>query len=213
MRKKLGECLIQAGLISADDLQTVLAEQKRTGEELGSVLVRMKLASEKQITKTLAHQLGFSYINLAKEPPEPAAIVLIPKDLALKRVCVAVRIEKNLLTVAMADPLFFSLIQDLEFQTGYRIKQVVATKSEIRHAIETAYPDKAAVRVEEHPAAGIVPAGRPSARVHVGPGLSSSSADGGALVRRAEDEVFESDSGTSTQGAKAPQSWISWTWS
>ena len=119
MRKKIGECLIQAGLISETDLQIALAEHKRTGDRLGSVLVRMNLASEKQIAKALAHQLGFAYVNLAENLPDAMAVVLIPKDVSIKRVCIATGLEKNLLTVAMADPLLFSLVQDLEFQTGY----------------------------------------------------------------------------------------------
>ena len=143
MRKKIGECLIQAGLITAEDLQIALAEHRRTDERVGTVLVRLNFATEKQITKALAYQLGFPYASLSEEPPDPAAIVLIPKDVALKRVCVAVRLDKNLLTVAMSDPLLFSLVQDLEFQTGYRIKQVVATRTEILEAIENGYPDKA----------------------------------------------------------------------
>src|SRR3954452_17403957 len=143
VRKKIGECLIQGGLITEEDLGTALTEHKRTGERLGVVLVRMNLATEKQIAKALAFQLGFPYINLAENPPDPTAVVLIPKDVAVKRVCVAVHLEKNLLTVAMSDPLLFSLVQDLEFQTGYRIKQVVATKTDINQAIEIGYPDKA----------------------------------------------------------------------
>ena len=90
MRKKIGECLIQAGLITEEDLSTALTEHKRTGERLGVVLVRMNLATEKQIAKALAFQLGFPYINLAENPPDPTAVVLIPKEVALKRVCVAV---------------------------------------------------------------------------------------------------------------------------
>ena len=147
MRKKIGECLIQAGLITEEDLQVALAEHKRSGERVGAVLVRLNLATEKQITKALAYQLGFPYVSLADDPPDPTAITLIPKDVALKRVCVAVRLEKNLLTVAMSDPLLFSLVQDLEFQTGYRIKQVVATKSDIVEAIENGYPDKALAKI------------------------------------------------------------------
>jgi type IV pilus assembly protein PilB len=143
VRKKIGECLIQAGLITERDLQVALAEHKKTGERVGAVLVRLNLATEKQITKALAYQLGFPYVSLAEEPPDPGAIVLISREVALKRVCVAVRLEKNLLTVAMSDPLLFSLVQDLEFQTGYRIKQVVATRSDIIQAIESGYPDKA----------------------------------------------------------------------
>jgi len=80
--------------------------------------------------KALAFQLRiFRTVNLAENAPDPTAVILIPKEVALKRVCVAVRLEKNLLTVAMSDPLLFSLVQDLEFQTGYRIKQSWATRA------------------------------------------------------------------------------------
>src|SRR5207245_4403736 len=109
----------------------------------------MNLATEKQIAKALAFQLGFPYVNLAENAPDPTAVVLIPKEVALKRVCVAVSLEKNLLTVAMSDPLLFSLVQDLEFQTGYRIKQVVATRGDIVDAIQTGYPDKALMRTNQ----------------------------------------------------------------
>src|SRR5436190_8071303 len=146
MRKKLGECLIQAGLITEDDLQSALVEHKRTGERLGAVLVRLNLATERQIAKALAYQLGFPYLNLQENPPDSNVVTLISKDVALKRSCVAIRLDKNLLTVAMADPLLFSLVQDLEFQTGYRIKQVVATRADILESIAVGYPDKALMK-------------------------------------------------------------------
>ena len=149
MRKKIGECLIQAGLITEDDLRTALDEHKRTGERLGVVLVRMNLATETQIAKALAFQLGFPYVNLADNPPDPSAVVLIPKDVALERVCIAVGLEQNLLTVAMSDPLLFSLVQDLEFQTGHRIRQVIATRADITEAIQIGYPDIALMRTNQ----------------------------------------------------------------
>ncbi len=189
MRKKIGECLIQAGLITEEDLQSALIEHKRTGERLGAVLVRMGLASEKQVTKALAYQLGFPYVSLADEPPDPAAIVLIPKEVALRRVCVAVRLEKNLLTVAMSDPLLFSLVQDLEFQTGYRIRQVVATRTDILQALETGYPDKALARYGESAPALAVQA---PARSRSGIGVGHSAGGPGALARRGDEDVFES---------------------
>ena len=185
MRKKIGECLIQAGLISEDDLQVALAEHKRTGDRVGAVLVRLNLASEKQITKALAYQLGFPYASLADDPPDSAAIVLIPKEVALKRICVAVRLEKNLLTVAMSDPLLFSLVQDLEFQTGYRIKQMVATRSDILAAIETGYPDKALTRYAAGGTDLAAPAGRRPE------GRSGGSPSASALVPRSDIDVFE----------------------
>src|SRR5436190_1678180 len=202
MRKKLGECLIQAGLITENDLQSALVEHKRTGERVGAVLVRMKLATEKQIGKALAFQLGFPYVNLAENPPDPAAVVLIAKDVALKRVCVAVALEKNLLTVAMSDPLLFSLVQDLEFQTGYRIKQVVATRGEILEAIEIGYPDKAlAIRssADSSDLVALPPAGPRRA-----PRPPAAPAGETALVRRVEDNVFEPAAGVNAPGDAAP---------
>src|SRR5260370_16637530 len=71
VRKKIGECLIQAGLISEDDLQVALAEHKKTGERVGAVLVRLNLATEKQITKALAYQLRFPSLSLPTQPPHP----------------------------------------------------------------------------------------------------------------------------------------------
>jgi len=195
MRKKLGECLIQAGLITEDDLQSALSEHKRTGERLGAVLVRLNLATERQIAKALAYQLGFPYLNLAENPPDTAAVTLIAKDVALKRSCVAVRLDKNLLTVAMADPLLFSLVQDLEFQTGYRIKQVVATRADILEAIAAGYPDKALMRTSA-PKAN-VPAPRAGARE------ASPSADS-ALMRRPDDDGHEPIAGLKERSEAAP---------
>jgi type IV pilus assembly protein PilB len=196
VRKKIGECLVQAGLITENDLQAALGEHKRSGERLGAVLVRLNLATERQIAKALSYQLGFPYVNLAENPPDPAAVVLIPKDVALKRTCIAIAIEKNLLTVAMSDPLLFTLVQDLEFQTGHRIKQVVATRAEIVDAIHASYPDKALTRVGP---TGAVVGGQHAARSSAAAAASES---GGALApvgdpgnglsgRRTDDDVFE----------------------
>jgi type IV pilus assembly protein PilB len=201
VRKKIGECLIQAGLISEDDLQVALAEHKKTGERVGSVLVRLNLATEKQITKALAYQLGFPYVSLGDEPPDPSAIVLISKDVALKRVCVAVKLEKNLLTVAMSDPLLFSLVQDLEFQTGYRIKQVVATRTDILEAIETGYPDKALAKYTGVTGGLAVPAGQQK-----GAGRPGDPGAGSALVPRTDVDVFEPPPSTSAAAREGSDS-------
>jgi type IV pilus assembly protein PilB len=202
LRKKIGECLIQAGLITEEDLQTALTEHKRTGEHVGVVLVRMNLATEKQIAKALALQLGFPYVNLAENPPDPTAVVLIPKEVALKRICVAVGLEKNLLTVAMSDPLLFSLVQDLEFETGYRIKQVVATRGDINDAIQTGYPDKALMRTTPESRAELAVASQARNR----PGAPAAEAPTGetGLARRVEEEVFEPAAGINECSEAAP---------
>jgi type IV pilus assembly protein PilB len=207
VRKKIGECLVQAGLITESDLQTALAEHKRSGERLGSVLIRMNLATERQIAKALAYQLGFSYVNLADNPPDPAAVALIPKDVALKRTCIAIAVEKNLLTVAMSDPLLFTLVQDLEFQTGYRIKQVVATGVEIVEAIHASYPDKALVtRGQAGGGLSVQGKGRGSrAEDATLAGAMLAPVGGGSALAasRIEDDVFETPS--TAKGGVSPE--------
>ena len=201
MRKKIGECLIQAGLITEEDLNAALAEHKRTGERIGVVLVRMNLATEKQIAKALAFQLGFPYINLSENPPDPTAVVLIPKEVALKRVCVAVALEKNLLTVAMSDPLLFSLVQDLEFQTGHRIKQVVATRGDILEAIQIGYPDKALMRPTQ-PSSDLTTTA--TVRGSRGGAAKDGPSPDTALARRVEEEIFEPVAGLKESSEAAP---------
>src|SRR5258705_67091 len=146
----------------------------------------MNLATEKQIAKALALQLGFPYVNLPENPPDPSAVVLVPKEVAIKRVCIAVILEKNLLTVAMSDPLLFSLVQDLEFQTGYRIKQVVSTRTDILTSIESGYPDKALAKYAGATAALTVPQAPPKTSPRHGEAPPSA-----GLVARADLDVFE----------------------
>jgi len=201
VRNKIGECLIQAGLITEDDLRNAMIEHTRTGERLGIVLVRMNLATEKQIARTLAFQLGFPYVDLAENPPDSTAVVLIPKEVALKRNCVAVGLEKNLLTVAMSDPLLFSLVQDLEFQTGYPIKQVVATRGDIADAIQTGYPDGALAIRAPQPASDVAIA-PVAGRSRHGAGAEPTQETG--LTRRIEDDVFEPVTGLQERSEAAP---------
>ena len=193
MRKKIGECLVQAGLITEADLEIALVEHRRAGERLGAVLVRMNMATERQIAKALAYQLGFAYVNLVEHPPDLAAVTLIPKDVALKRACIAVALERNLLTVAMSDPLLFSLVQDLEFQTGHRIKQVVGTRAEIIEAIHVCYPDKALARADFTGAGLAVPerSGAPPPQVDGGSSGNLTPYERAHPARRREDDVFE----------------------
>jgi len=141
MRSRLGEALIQAGLISPRDLARAVKAQARSDERLGTVLVRLRMATEEQIATTLASQLGLPYADVVGEPIDPAAVSKIPQAFAVREACVAIKLEKHVLTVAMADPLRISLVQDLEDQTGCRIREVVATRGAILNVIETAYPE------------------------------------------------------------------------
>jgi type IV pilus assembly protein PilB len=140
VRSRLGEWLRQAGLIEAADLERAIEEHRSTGDRLGAVLSRRRLVTEQQLADALASQLGFIVVDLAVRPVDPAVVSFIPRDLAQRAACIAIAMEGDALIVAMADPLLFSLVQELERRTARRISEVVATESSILAAIETYYP-------------------------------------------------------------------------
>jgi type IV pilus assembly protein PilB len=131
LRQKLGECLVQAGLVTRADLRLALTERRRTGEHIGVVLVRRKLATEKQIAQALAAQLGYPFVSLDDAVPNPTLSALIPRDIAREHACEALELSEHVLTVAMADPLLFGIVQEVEDRTGYRVRPVVAARSDI----------------------------------------------------------------------------------
>jgi type IV pilus assembly protein PilB len=147
-RRALGEHLRQAGVVRDADLKEALAEHHRSGERLGAVLMRMQLATDRQVAKAIADQLGLAYVDLSVQPPAPEAVFRLSKALSLKHTLVAIAAEQNALTVAMSDPLQYSVVQDLEFQTGHRVTRVVATREDILASIQESYPETALVRVE-----------------------------------------------------------------
>jgi type IV pilus assembly protein PilB len=127
-------------VIDQGALAAAICEHDRSGDRLGSVLTRLGFATEEQIAEALASQLGFPFIDLATQPPDPLVVPLIPRELAQRAACIAVAFDEEALVVAMADPLLFSLVQELETLTARRIKEVVATQSAIAVAIEAYYP-------------------------------------------------------------------------
>ena len=144
MREKIGDRLLRAGLISDRDLRTALAEQARTGERLGAILVRLDVVSERQVARTLAQQLGLAYVNLADHPPDPAALVLIPREVASRHESVAVRFQDAALIVASADPTQLDSQGDVESIVGSPVMPAVATRSDILRAIQTGYASRPA---------------------------------------------------------------------
>jgi type IV pilus assembly protein PilB len=142
VRSRLGELLVRAGLIDERDRRRAVAAHERSGDRLGAVLVRLGLTTEEQIAGALAEQLGFTYLDIAGHPLEPEIVRIIPRELAERAACIAVGVEDDSLVVAMADPLLFSLVQELEAYAGRRVREVVATQTGILAAIESAYSEQ-----------------------------------------------------------------------
>lgn len=139
MAKKLGEVLVDAGLISADQLAKALANQKVNKKRIGEIIVDLKMASEMDIVQAISFELGVDSLDLSKAVVDPMAIQLIPEKLARKFNLLPISVDGKVLTVAMLDPLDFEALDDVRFATGYKVRAVATTRTELIHAIDIHY--------------------------------------------------------------------------
>ena len=136
MALKLGELLVKAQLISPQQLEKALDEQKGTGGKLGEILQRLGFVTEDDIIECLSHQFGVPSINLRHFEIETAIAKTIPVDLARKYNVIPVNKTGATLTVAMADPTNIFAMDEITFVTGYRVEPVVASEEAIREAVD-----------------------------------------------------------------------------
>ncbi len=138
-QKKLGQILIEKGLINSDQLEQALGGQKLTGKFFGEILVSRGFVSEEQIAKTLSEQLGFAFVDVLSMPIDPKAMELITKEQCIKYSLIPLYISHNTVTVAMANALDVNSIDSLQAKSGLRVKPVFACPSAIRAAIDKNY--------------------------------------------------------------------------
>ena len=149
MPLKIGELLTKAKLVSQQQLEKALDEQKQTGGRLGEHLVRLGFVSEEDILDCLSQQYGVPSINLRHFDIDEAMIRLIPADVARKYQFIPVSKTGATLTVAMADPTNVFAMDDITFITGYRVEPVVASEEALREAIDEYYGTTHAIELKK----------------------------------------------------------------
>ncbi|MGQ9617466.1 MAG: GspE/PulE family protein [Candidatus Aminicenantia bacterium] len=137
--KLLGERLLEEGLITPQQLEIALKEQKRTGDLLGEILVNLGFISPDVLSSTLASQSGVEYIDLKRTIIESEALELVPESFAREKRVIPVSLNKNFLTVAMANVFDVETISELEMLTRKLIRVVSAPEQEILSAIDSNY--------------------------------------------------------------------------
>jgi hypothetical protein len=143
-RLKLGEMLIQAGLLSEAQLQEGLAHQRAEGSgRLGASLVGLGYITEEALLDFLAKQLGLLRVDLDRHPLCAEMIAMVPAEKAREFVVMPIdqvsRYGSPVLLVAMTDPTNFIVIDALQFMVGCRVEPVLASERSIRAAIDRYY--------------------------------------------------------------------------
>ena len=137
--EKLGQILLQEGLITRDQLGQALAEQKASKSRLGLAVVKLGFATELDVTRLLARQYRMPAVDLSRFEVDARILRLIPPDVASKQVVLPLKREGRTLTVAVADPTNLGLVDDLKFITRYDVFPVLAGEFTLRSLIDKHY--------------------------------------------------------------------------
>ncbi len=138
-RKKLGEILIEAELLTKEILDKALVEQKKGGVKLGKYLIQQNIVKENQIVDVLSQQLKIARYSPNQFPLDLNLATLIPYDAAVKHQVVPLKKKGRLLTVAMSDPLDIYAMDTIEVQTNLEVEPVVCTEHELNQIIDGIY--------------------------------------------------------------------------
>jgi type IV pilus assembly protein PilB len=142
---RLGDRLVAEKLISTEQLQRALAEQKGSADKLGTILVRLGFITEDSLVSFLSKQYSIPAITVAQVDPDPDVLKLVPEQIAKKHSVLPIKRMGNTLTLAMADPTNVFALDDVGFMTGLQIQPVVASEAAIRKAFERLYETGASV--------------------------------------------------------------------
>ncbi len=139
MAKKIGELLLQEGLIDLEQLNKALEEQQHTGERIGTVLIKLGFITEEVLVEFIARQFNLPQVNIAKLTVSRDTIGLIPPDIAQRYQAVPFGLIGSTLNVAMADPGNLFVIDDMRFLTRRNIQVHVASEFSIKSTISRFY--------------------------------------------------------------------------
>ncbi|MFN3201015.1 MAG: hypothetical protein ACE366_21625 [Bradymonadia bacterium] len=142
MRKRIGDLLVDSGIIDGETLKDALAEAARGGRRLGEILLTNGYCTEDDIIRALSDQHRIPVAPLGGMASIPSEVQdLIPRSVAISRQVLPLRMEDEVLVVAIADPSSFDLVDELRFVTGHPIRPMVAGIEELRLAIDRLYPE------------------------------------------------------------------------
>jgi len=140
-RKRLGDLLVESGLISDVQLQTALKE-KPLDQKLGDALLQRGYITEQQLIEVLEFQLGIPHVSLFRYPFDPKLFNIVPKEFAKRNSIVPLKTENDRLFVAMSDPMDYISIDNLRLSTGFQIETAIASKDDIIRTISKYYDEE-----------------------------------------------------------------------
>ena len=151
-RKRLGDLLVGAGVISIEQLGEALKKQKELGLRLGETLIELNYTDENEIVEAIHKQMGFPIARVREAKLQPEVIALLSESIVRKHRVLPFEVDENnpnILRVAMEDPLNIIAIDDLSIVTNMQIEPMVASPSDIRFGIERYYGNEQVAKMAD----------------------------------------------------------------
>ncbi len=139
MKVDVGLKLLQANLVSEDDLKRAHKIGKEEGGSLSTTLVKLGVLTEDRLLAFLSELYETPSVNLDRVEIDPAAVRMVPAEVASKFQVVPISRAGRVLRVAMANPANFFAVDDIKFITGHEVEALVSTESQIKRAIDKYY--------------------------------------------------------------------------
>ncbi len=151
-RIRLGDVLVQKQVITPEQLEKALKEQKTRGTKLGETLMSLGLVSEQKMVDILTELLHIDYVELRNIKLDKDAVYLINETIAKQYNLIPIGFDKNnpnILLVAMSDPMDFIAMDDISIITNRRIQPVLSTSSQIAYEIDRFFGRQSVMEVAE----------------------------------------------------------------
>ena len=151
-KKRLGDILIDAGVIDEQQLTEALAAQREKGQKLGETLIDLGFTNEVEIANALHRQLNYDFVILSDRRIDTEITKLVGEEILRKNSVIPFEFKQgypNILRVAMSNPLDYIAIDDIAIITNFQIEPAVATPQDIAAAIDKYYGNIEALKVAQ----------------------------------------------------------------
>jgi type IV pilus assembly protein PilB len=132
---RIGELLVMNALITSEQLEQALHQQRHIHKKLGEILIENGLINERQLAEALEFQLGVPVVHLDETSFDPNTVDLIPETMARKYGIIPIERKGGKIIVAMNDPLNYQAIKEVQLAAGMSVQPFIATRTEIEQAI------------------------------------------------------------------------------
>ncbi|HCE3020413.1 TPA: type II/IV secretion system protein [Vibrio parahaemolyticus] len=140
LRKRLGDLLVEEGIVSEDQIQQALSAQRSTGQKLGDALIDLGFITEKQMLEFLSQQLGLPLIDLGRAPVDADAVQTLPEVHARRLRAMVVARNGDTLRVAMSDPADLFTQESLMNLLGeYNLEFIIASERQLISSFDRYY--------------------------------------------------------------------------